>query len=112
MTESYFRNGHRINGEWSYSLQNCLEGIRIQFPHIPCIFQYKETITITSLRCNYSFLFYGNFVKFHYILLVIIKLWVQKMCTTENDNILGEQLRDESAEFLHLKLRHFQCIIV
>ncbi|RZC33861.1 hypothetical protein BDFB_015231 [Asbolus verrucosus] len=32
MTESYFCNGHKVNCEWSYSLQDCLEEFRVQFP--------------------------------------------------------------------------------
>ncbi|RZC33164.1 hypothetical protein BDFB_013578, partial [Asbolus verrucosus] len=34
MTESYFRNGYKINNEWSYSLQDCLKEFPIQCPHI------------------------------------------------------------------------------
>ncbi|RZB84951.1 hypothetical protein BDFB_014977, partial [Asbolus verrucosus] len=34
MLESYFRNGRKINGQWSYSLQDCINEFREEFPHI------------------------------------------------------------------------------
>jgi hypothetical protein len=32
MVESYFRNGHLIDGEWQYSIEACFEEFRLQFP--------------------------------------------------------------------------------
>ncbi|CAH1379233.1 unnamed protein product, partial [Tenebrio molitor] len=32
IVESYFRNGHLIDGEWQYSIEACFEEFRLQFP--------------------------------------------------------------------------------
>jgi hypothetical protein len=33
VVESYFRNGHLIDGEWQYSIKACFEEFRRQFPN-------------------------------------------------------------------------------
>lgn len=46
MVESYFRNGSKIDGQWQYSLQDCLEEFRNEFPNF--IFDYdsfRHTVT-------------------------------------------------------------------
>lgn len=53
LIESYFRNGVKLeNGEWSYSLQPCIEEFRAEFPNFPT--------TYDSLRQ----LIQGSVVKF------------------------------------------------
>ncbi|KAL1498412.1 hypothetical protein ABEB36_009218 [Hypothenemus hampei] len=32
MIETYFRNGHQVNGEWVYEIQPCFREFREQFP--------------------------------------------------------------------------------
>lgn len=34
MVESYFRNGRRVEGAWHYSIQDCLEEFRAEFPAV------------------------------------------------------------------------------
>jgi hypothetical protein len=34
MIESYFGNGHKVNDQWSYSVQHCLQEFHLQFPQV------------------------------------------------------------------------------
>lgn len=34
MVESYFRNGRRVDGAWNYSIHDCLEEFRAEFPAV------------------------------------------------------------------------------
>jgi hypothetical protein len=34
MIESYFGNGHKVNDQWSYSVQHCLQEFQLQFPQV------------------------------------------------------------------------------
>ncbi|RZB40389.1 HTH 29 domain containing protein, partial [Asbolus verrucosus] len=45
MIESYFRNGRKINDEWSYSIQDCLEEFRVEFPTVAVDYkQFRECL--------------------------------------------------------------------
>lgn len=46
MIESYFRNGSRVNGAWTYSVPLCLEEFRLQFPHIALEYQqFRDSLS-------------------------------------------------------------------
>ncbi|RZC35236.1 hypothetical protein BDFB_009778 [Asbolus verrucosus] len=34
MLESYFRNAWKINGQWSYLLQGCIDEFQDEIPHV------------------------------------------------------------------------------
>ncbi|CAH1379033.1 unnamed protein product [Tenebrio molitor] len=34
MPESYIRNGRRVDGVWQYSMQDCSEEFRQEFPNV------------------------------------------------------------------------------
>ncbi|RZC36959.1 hypothetical protein BDFB_013900 [Asbolus verrucosus] len=34
MIESYVRNGRKVEGEWQYSVSDCLEELRNEFPNL------------------------------------------------------------------------------
>ncbi|KAL1516429.1 hypothetical protein ABEB36_000347 [Hypothenemus hampei] len=45
MLESYFRNGNKINGVWTYSLQLCMEEFRIEFPNVTLDYtQFRQSL--------------------------------------------------------------------
>jgi transposase len=53
IVESYFRNGHLIDGEWQYSIEACFEEFRLQFPDAALtynIFHHNLTQCIQIFR--------------------------------------------------------------
>ncbi|CAH1369457.1 unnamed protein product [Tenebrio molitor] len=40
MIESYCRNSHKVNNEWSRSVQHCLQEFQLQFPSV--VVDYKQ----------------------------------------------------------------------
>ncbi|RZC42140.1 hypothetical protein BDFB_014303, partial [Asbolus verrucosus] len=44
MIESYFRNGRKVEGEWQYSVSDCLEEFRNEFPNL--------AVDENSFRCT------------------------------------------------------------
>lgn len=60
LIESYFRNGHRVNGEWVYSVELCLEEFRVQFPNAAVEYHiFKSCLT----RCVQKFRETGSVLR-------------------------------------------------
>ncbi|RZC40620.1 hypothetical protein BDFB_015163, partial [Asbolus verrucosus] len=39
LVESYFRNGTKVDGVWTYSVQNCMEEFRTEFPEVVLVYR-------------------------------------------------------------------------
>lgn len=50
MIESYFRNGRKVDGEWQYSIQSCLEEFQEQFPNVAIDFDSFRKTLHTCIR--------------------------------------------------------------
>ena len=48
LVQSYYRNGVKVDGKWTYSLQDCMEEFRIEFPNIAIDYmQFKKNLDRT-----------------------------------------------------------------
>ncbi|RZC36811.1 hypothetical protein BDFB_013083, partial [Asbolus verrucosus] len=60
LVESYFRNGTKVDGVWTYSVQNCMEEFRTEFLEVVLVYrQFQETVS----RCIKVFRETGNVTR-------------------------------------------------
>ncbi|RZC35996.1 Rhomboid domain containing protein, partial [Asbolus verrucosus] len=83
MTETYFRNGRKINAEWSYSLKDCLEKFHVQFSQIFHICLWRILYTLKKLEfwqflVNYTIMNCERvtFIKMEQYLILLKSFWI------------------------------------